>query len=184
MNRKYLEELGLEKEVIDKIMDKNGEQINLHKTEIATMKNDLKIKDGVVENLNTKIEELGKIDLEAVKTEQFNLGKTEGSKEVEVFKKNNSLKSALSTFKAKDIDLITKLLKEDVISYEEKDGNYEVKGLEEQIKELQSTHNYLFDLEEQKKDDGFRADSGDNHDQGAKKEPQTLAQALKEQYSK
>lgn len=184
MNRKYLEELGLEKEVIDKIMDKNGEQINSHKTEIATMKNDLKIKDGVVENLNTKIEELEKVDLEAIKTEQFNLGKVDGSKEVEIFKKNNSLKSALSSFKAKDIDLITKLLKEDKISYEEKDGNYEVKGLEEQIKELQSTHNYLFDLEEQKNNDGFRADTGENHGQNVKKEPQTLAQALKEQYNK
>lgn len=184
MNRKYLEELGLEKEIIDKIMDKNGEQINNHKTEIATMKNDLKVKEGVIENLNAKVEELGKVDLEAIKEEQFNLGKADGSKEVEIFKKDSALKGALSKFKAKDLDLITKLLKEDAISYEEKDGNYEVKGLEEQIKELQSTHNYLFETEEPKNPDGFRANTGEEHNQNVKQEPQTLAQALKEQYSK
>ena len=65
MNRKFLEELlnviedeTKRKEIVDTLMTKNGELIESHKTEVATLKNDLKVKDGVVNNLNEKIKEL------------------------------------------------------------------------------------------------------------------------------
>ena len=62
MNRKFLEELlnvveddTKRKEIVDTLMAKNGELIESHKTEVATLKNDLKVKEGVVNNLNEKI---------------------------------------------------------------------------------------------------------------------------------
>ena len=47
-------------------MTKNGELIESHKTEVATLKNDLKVKDGVVNNLNEKIKELEEVDVEGI----------------------------------------------------------------------------------------------------------------------
>ena len=137
MNRKFLEELlnviedeAKKKEIVDTLMAKNGELIESHKTEVATLKNDLKVKDGVVNNLNEKIKELEEVDVEAIKQEQFNLGKAEGSKEVETFKKSIALDKALANSKAKDIKLLEKLLDSEKLTYEEKDGNYVVGGLD------------------------------------------------------
>lgn len=157
MKRSFLEELfkGLEldetakKNIIDSIMKANGDDINAEKTKTETAQNDLKVKEGLVEQLNKKIKELDSVDLEAIKKEQFDLGKAEGSKEFDNFKKTSALKSALSGFKAKDVDLLQKLLDNDKIEYEEKDGNYTVKGLDDQVKGIKETHSYLFDEEEQ-----------------------------------
>ena len=156
MNRKNLDEKlsviedeSVRKGIIDWIMDENGKTIENHKTEVATLKNDIKVKDGVINNLNEKIKENSEIDIEAIKKEQYDLGKTDGAKEVETFKKNIALEKALSSSKAKDVKLLEKLLDNEKLSYEEKDGNYTVTGLDEQIKGIKETHSYLFEEEKQ-----------------------------------
>lgn len=149
MKRNFLKDLGLEDDVVDKIMAENGNDINSEKAKIESIKNDLKVKETLVEELNTKISTLSAVDIEKLKTEQFELGKSEGSKEVENFKKTNALKTALSTAKAKDVDLLTKILDESKIEYENVDGNYTVKGIEDQLKTIQETKPFLFDLEQQ-----------------------------------
>ena len=144
----------------DRVMKINGDDINKEKTNTETVRNDLKVKEGLIEELNDKIKELGSVDIEKIKQEQFDLGKAEGSKEFENFKKTSALKEALSGFKAKDISIIQKMLDNDKIEYEEKDGNYTVKGLEDQINSIKESHSYLF---EDEKTQTKTIDLGGNH---------------------
>ena len=191
MNRKFLDGLfvGVEiddskkKEIIDSIMSENGKQIETHKTEVATIKNDLKVQENLVEELNKKIKENSELDIEALKKEQFDLGKAEGTKEVETFKKNVALEKALGNFKAKDIKLLSKLIDNEKIKYEEKDGNYNISGLQEQVDEIKKTHDYLFETEKDPKAQP-RINTGGEHPVNPKNEPTTLAGALREKYGK
>lgn len=189
MNRKFLNDLlsfiedeTTKKEIVDKIMDKNGEAINTLKTEVETLKNEVKVKEGLVENLNSKIKELDNVDIEAIKQEEFDKGKAEGSKEVETFKKSNALEKALGGYKAKDISLLSKLVDNEKITYEEKDGKYEVKGLEEQIKGIKETHSYLF--EEENKNPSINLGGEHNSSSQGKSSPASLADALHQKFDK
>ena len=78
------------------------------------------------------------------KKEQFDLGKAEGSKEVEEFKKTNALRSSIKG--AKDFDLVYSKLDKDKIKYEKDDkGEYTVTGIDEQIKDVKEKYSYLFE---------------------------------------
>lgn len=191
MNRKFLEnelssieDESLRKSIIDNIMNKNGEDIEKHKVEVATLKNEIKTKDGVIDNLNEKIKESENIDIEAIKKEEFDKGKAEGSKEIETFKKNNALKEAIKSTKVKDVDLLMKLIADDKITYQEKDGKYEVGGLEEQVSEIKKTHDYLFEKEVSNETTKQRVSVGESHDETPKTEATTLIGALHEKYNK
>lgn len=148
MKRKFLEDLGLESDVVEKIMKQYGDDMKEKDTKIGTLENDIGIKDGIIEARNNKIAELEKVDVEAIKKEQFDLGKAEGSKEVEVFKKQNALDKALSQYKAKDTGILSKMLDMEKVKFNDK---FEiVEGLEEQIKTLKESHDYLFDSDNPK----------------------------------
>lgn len=188
MNRKFVEDLltsiedeTTKKEIIDKIMEKNGDAIEKYKKEIGVLKNDLKVKEGVIEDLNSKIKANADIDIEAIKKEEFEKGKAEGSKEIETFKKNASLENALKNTKAKDIEIIKNMLKADELKYEEKDGKYEISGLDEQIKTIKESHGYLFE-EEKKEDNPAVKTGGDHNNTGKPNEVTSLAGALHAKY--
>ena len=87
MKRKFLEDLGLEEEAINKIMAENGKDLNELKAKVDDLTEQINVKDTTIKQKNDKISELEKVDVEALKKEQFDLGKAEGSKEIEVFKK-------------------------------------------------------------------------------------------------
>ena len=176
MNRKFIEDLltsiedeGTKKDIVDKIINKYGEAVEKSKTEIATLKNDLKVKDGVIEDLNNKVKEANNIDVEAIKKEQFELGKEEGSKEVETFKKSVALKEAID---------------ENKIEYEEAEGNYKVKGLDDQVNGLKKSHDYLFEAEPQKEDTKQRIEVGEERYSEPKTVKSDLLSALHEKYDK
>lgn len=184
MERSFIKELlkdlemedSVRKNIINSIMSANGDDVNAEKSKLETVKNDLKIKEGLVEELNTKIKDLDSVDIEEIKKEQFELGKTEGSKEVDNFKKTNALKSEIKG--AKDIDLVLSRLDKEKIEYEKNDKDeYVAKGVEEQIKSLQETHAYLFEEEQEE------INLGGEHGGQAKTEPSNLLSALKEKYN-
>ena len=164
-----------------RVVDENGNDVNAEKAKTETAKNEVKVKEGVIESLNTKIKELGDIDIEQIKKEQFDLGKAEGSKEVEEFKKTNALKSSIKG--AKDFDLVYSKLDKDKIKYEKNDkGEYTVSGIDEQIKDVKEKYSFLFDDE----DDGSGnpvINLGGNHNHTPEKTPQTLYGALKEKFN-
>ncbi len=83
MNRKFLEELGLEKEAIDKIMEKNGQGIEQHKADIAEVE---KQRDSYKEQLEAfqgKVESLEDVDVEALRGEITQLQKDLDDNKVE-----------------------------------------------------------------------------------------------------
>ncbi len=73
MKRSFLEGLfkdleaedSVKKSIIDSIMTENGNDVNAEKTKTETAKNDLKVKEGVIEQLNAKIKEAEDLDVEA-----------------------------------------------------------------------------------------------------------------------
>ena len=187
MKRSFLEGLfkdlevedSVKKTIIDNIMDENGNDVNAEKAKTETAKNEVKVKEGVIESLNTKIKELGDIDVDQIKKEQFDLGKAEGSKEVEDFKKRNALKSSIKG--AKDFDLVYSKLDKDKIKYEKSDkGEYTVSGVDEQIKDIKEKYSFLFE------DDGTgdsEINLGGEHKGGSQETPTTLYGALKEKFN-
>lgn len=145
MKRDFLKNLGLEDEVIDKILDENGKDTTALKTQITNLKEEISVKDGVIESKKSKISELEKVDVEALKTAEYERGKAEGSAKITEFKKQNAIEKALSGYKAKDTSIISKML--DLSKVEFNDKFEIVKGLEEQITPIKESHDYLFETD-------------------------------------
>lgn len=143
MKRKFLEDLGLEADAIEKIMIESGKDTTALKAKVDDLTEQLNVKNTTILEKNNKIAELEKVDVEAIKTAEYERGKTEGSKEIEVFKKQDALDKALSKYKAKDISILSKMLDMEKVKYNDK---FEiVEGLEEQINSIKESHDYLFD---------------------------------------
>lgn len=143
MKRKFLEDLGLETDVIEKIMTEAGKDVTSLKARVDDLTEQINVKDTTISEKNNKIAELEKVDVEAIKTAEYERGKTEGSKEIEVFKKQNALDKALSKYKAKDTSILSKMLDMEKVKYNDK---FEiVEGLEDQINSIKESHDYLFD---------------------------------------
>lgn len=155
MKRSFLEGLfkdleaedSVKKNIIDSIMTENGNDVNTEKTKILTIQNDLKVKEGLIEELNAKVKEADSVDIEEIKRIAKEEGFTEGVREVEDFKKTNALKSSIKG--AKDFDLVYSKLDKEKIKYEKDDkGEYIVSGIDEQIKDVKEKYSFLFDEED------------------------------------
>lgn len=143
MKRKFLEDLGLEADAIEKIMIESGKDTTALKVKVDDLTEQINVKNTTISEKNNKIAELEKVDVEAIKSAEYERGKTEGSKEIEVFKKQNALDKALSKYKAKDTSILSKMLDMEKVKYNDK---FEiVEGLEDQINSIKESHDYLFD---------------------------------------
>lgn len=151
MKRKFLEDLGLEDEVVNKIMAENGKDLTELKAKVDDLTEQINVKEESLKKKNEKISELEKVDIEAIKKEQFDLGKAEGSKEVEDFKRQNAIDKVYSEefevdgkkYKVKDKKGLQGYLDNEKIKYE----NDQVTGLVEQFSEIVKTSPYLFDTD-------------------------------------
>lgn len=174
------------KKVVDKIMDENGNDITPLKTQIANLKEEVEVQKGVVETKNTKIKELEEIDIEALKTSEYERGKAEGSKEVEDMKFNTALETALKGFKVKDKASIMGHLDMKKIGREidKETGNITITGLEEQIKPIKENEklSYLFDSEDGQKPLPNFSIQQTNNNQNSNPGNGTLLDALKEKF--
>jgi hypothetical protein len=173
------------KKAVDAIMDENGKDITPLKTQIENLKEDIEVQKGVVETKNTKIKELEDVDIESIKTAEYERGKAEGSKEVEEMKFNTALETALKGFKVKDKASIMGHLDMKKIGREkDKDtGEIKITGLEEQMKPIQENEklSYLFDSEDDSKNlPNFSTQQTNN--QNSNTGSGTLLDALKEKF--
>ncbi len=149
MKRKFLEDLGLEESVIEKILAENGKDLTGLKAKVDDLVEQISVKDETLKQKNQKISDLEKIDIEALKKEQFDLGKAEGSKEIENFKRQNAIDKVYDSefevegkkYKVKDKKGIQGYLDSEKIKYE----NDQVTGLVEQFSEIVKTSPYLFE---------------------------------------
>ena len=69
MERKFLEELGLDKEAIDKIMAQHGKDIEAHKTSAETAAKDRDTYKGQLEDVSKKLKAFDGVDIAALRGE-------------------------------------------------------------------------------------------------------------------
>jgi len=149
MKREFLEGLGIDKEKIDSIMVEHGKTVETHKskqTELTTsldnLKKQLDQRDNDLKDLKKKAE--GSEEWQTKFTE-LETKYTQEKAEFDTKLKDTQLSSALKLVlagKVHDADLVTSLIDKTKIELSE-DGNIS-KGLDEQIKELQTSKSFLF----------------------------------------
>lgn len=164
MKRKFLEDLGLEKETVDKILDENMKDIGTAKGEADTYKQQLETAQKEVQSLTGQVKERDKQletlknstgDMEQLKQEIATL--QEGNKaakqahetEMKQLRIDFAVDKALTGAKAKNITAVKALLKD--IDKAVLDENGEVKGLKEQIDALVKDEGTSFLFETQTK---------------------------------
>lgn len=148
MTRKFLENLGLEKDVIDEIMSQNGKDIENAKGDITSvtserdsLKKDVEERDKQIETLKKSAgdnEDLKK-QIEALQAEN------------KATKLNSAIEKALTAANARNVTAVKALLKD--LDKAELSDDGSVKGLDEQIKALQKDEGtkFLFNVQEKSK---------------------------------
>lgn len=156
MKREFLKALNLDDEIINKIMDENGKDINAEKAKFAdydTLKTQLTTANEQLKTANGKIEELGKLDYDGLKATadkykaDFEKAQADSKKQLEELQYNHALDGALTTAKVRNSKAITSLLDREKIKYN-KDGSFS--GLDEQLEALKKSDGYLFEVEDPK----------------------------------
>lgn len=155
MQRKFLEELGLEKEVIDKIMAENGNDINKAKGDLEEVKQQLKTSQDQVETLTKELktakDKAG--DNEDLKTQLENAIKKQKedseayNKQLKDIKLTNAIKLAVAG-KVYDENMAAGLFDKSQLVLTD-DG--EVIGINEQLEKIKKDKAFLFKTGEVKK---------------------------------
>lgn len=151
MKRKFLEDLGIEDEVVNKIMAENGKDLTELKSKVDELNEQIAVKETTIKQKNDKIIELEKVDIEAIKKQAREEGFAEGSKEIEDFKKQNAIDKVYNEefevdgkkYKVKDKKGLQGYLDNEKIKYE----NDQISGLVEQFSEIVRTSPYLFETD-------------------------------------
>jgi predicted nucleic acid-binding Zn-ribbon protein len=149
MRRKFLEDLGLDKDIINRIIDENGRDIEAEKEKYKDIQSQLDNANNTIKERDEQLETLksaGDVDdlkkqIETLQTEN----KTNADnyqKELKTLKVNNALEKALTGAKAKNIKAVQALLE---LGDAELDDDGTIKGLAEKIKELKKSDGYLFE---------------------------------------
>ncbi len=151
MKTQFLKDLGLEKEVIDKILAENGRDIETEKVKTTDLQTQLDTANKTIKERNKQLETLknstGNIEelkkqIETLQNDN-KVADEEHAKEIKKIKVENALNNALNAANAKNSKAVKALLElgEDVEL--EEDGK--IKGLDEKIKALKKSDGYLFE---------------------------------------
>lgn len=148
MKRKFLEDLGLEKETIDKIMAENGNDVNAAKADYEAVKQQLEAANQQVQERDSQLEQLKNAtgDVEAMKQQIITLqaenlaAKEKYEADLKDLKLSAAIKMAVGG-NAHDVDLVTGLFDKTKLILSE-DG--QVTGLEDQLKALKKEKAFLF----------------------------------------
>ena len=148
MKREFLENLGLDKEAIDKVMAEHGKTIETHKSKVTDLtasnedlQEQIKQRDKDLKALEKQSEgnETLQKEFADLKT-KYDTEKAEYEQKLKDNEINSALKLAL-TGKVHDADLTLSLIDRESIVL---DAKGEVKGLDEQVKTLQESKPFLF----------------------------------------
>lgn len=151
MKREFLEGLGLEKEVIDKIMEENGKDINAEKAKATAKDDEIKTLKEQVDTANKEIKSYKDMNIDEIKqsVETWKTTAKEHEKAYEKLKNDTALKDAVRGYDTVDEDVLMKLLDRDSLKFSE-DG---INGLKEQIESLKESKPYLFKAEDNNHED-------------------------------
>lgn len=153
MNREFLEGLGLEKEAIDKVMTEHGKSLKSVKEKadkVEGLESQVEDYKTQLTDRDTQLEELKKVDAEALQQTITDLQstnetqKTEYKTNLETQQKDFAVVNYLREQKVKDPDLLKGKFDLNVVTL--KDGK--LTGIEEQLKPYKESHDYLFESEE------------------------------------
>ena len=148
MKRKFLEDLGVEKEAVDKIMAENGNDVNAAKAEYDSMKQERDTMAAQVAERDKQLETLKNStgDMEALKQQIITLqadnqaAKEKYDADMKELKLSTAIRLALGE-SAQDSDLVAGLFDKSKLILSD-DGK--VTGLEEQLKSLKKEKAFLF----------------------------------------
>jgi Phage minor structural protein GP20. len=141
MKREFLEKLGLEKDVIDKILNENGRGLEAQKTKITELEEAKKTAESLVAERDSQIEKLSKskgnaedLQAEMKKLQEDNKAAAEKhAQEIMEIRRGNAIDAALAASKAKNVQATKALLDLSKITVAD-DGT--IIGIDEQIKGL------------------------------------------------
>jgi hypothetical protein len=178
MERKILEDLGLDKEKIDKIMAENGKDIEAEKAKATAETAKVTTANQTIKDLQETVKKFDGVDLEKLKTDVATW-ETKYNTDLTKLKLENALETALVTGKAKNTKAVKALLDVDKIKL---DGD-KLLGLDDQLTALKKDAAYLFDAEAPK-GPKIKVDSAPTHgDPPGAGEATSLLGALKERYN-
>ena len=164
MKRKFLEDMGLEKEQVDKILDENSQDIGKAKgdlekaqsdlvtanQEITSLKAQVADRDGQLETLKNSTGDVEGMKQQIATLQADNKAKDDAhAAEIKQLKIDAAVDAALTGAKAKNATAVKALLKDLDKAELAEDGT--IKGLSEQIEALQKSDEYLFDTKDTKK---------------------------------
>lgn len=167
MKRKFLEDLELEKDVIDKIMAENGKDIEAAKGDFAGLTAE---RDSLKKDIAARDEQIETLKVTAGSNEELKKQIESLQAENKATKLNGAVEKALTSAKALNITAVKALLKDLDKAELSEDGT--VKGLDEQIKALQTDEStkFLFAAPETSKKTQIRGmtptDGGDDKPKG------------------
>lgn len=148
MKRKFLEDMGLEKDVIDKIMAENGSDVNAAKADYEATKQQLESANAQIQERDKQLETLRKSsgDNEALQKQITDLqaenkaAKEKYEADMKELKLTTAIKLAIGD-SAHDADLVAGLFDRGKLVLNE-DGT--ITGLEEQVKTIKKEKAFLF----------------------------------------
>lgn len=152
MKREFLEGLGLEKEVINQIMDENGKDINKAKGDFEDLKSQLATATETIKERDKQIEKLKEVDEEKLKEEITKLQKLNKEAEkkylddLKELKLNNAIKLAIHD-KVFNEDMAAGLFDKSKLILND-DGS--VIGIDEQYENIKKDNAFLFKTNEVK----------------------------------
>lgn len=139
MKREFLEGLGLSKELIDQIMNQNGQDIEAAKTEAATEKARA---DGLQSQLETLTNDLTTARNEANSLKDVQVRLDAANARVKAYQQDETLLSAVASYNPKDAKMLLKLLDRNKIVFAD-DGSI-ASGLKEQVEPMKESSGFLF----------------------------------------
>lgn len=146
MERKFLEELGLGKEAIDKIMAQHGKDIEAHKTAAENAAKDRDTYKGQLDEVSKKLQAFDGVDIEALRGEVDTLKKDMAAKEASYQSQladrdfQALLSAEITAAKGKNPKAITALLDTDKL----KTSKNQKEDIATAIKALAESDAYLF----------------------------------------
>lgn len=149
MERKVLEEMGLEKDQINTIMADYGKSVNSLKEQVDTLRTERDTFKSQVDSSNKQLEELkGKITnndkaKQTIADLQQQLKESEATAKAELLsvKKTNAINNALRDAKVRDTKAIMPFINTDEVKFND-DG---LTGLKDQLESLKKEKGFLFE---------------------------------------
>ena len=166
MTREFLEEMGIDKENVNKILDKYHDGIKEYKDsaeKVKTLEAETNSLKEQISQRDKDLKELKKVDAKELETKLAELEEKNKAlqethdKEMSETRKNLMLENSLMKANVKNSKAIKGMLDLDKITI---DGD-ELTGLDDQIKALKESDSYLFNIEEPTK----TIDLGSQHTQ-------------------